>query len=319
MIKLLQIVGPGASDEQAAAIAGGLDRAKFEVKLVREAESALPKVLAESRPDVVHCYSSKAVLAAKSSGVKKIFYSPCGYPSLSPEIPFVKRLLNRLSEGTAARSAATIASSPSEAEQARNLGAANVAVIPDAYLGGFPEPKPHEGLVVGSSGPMTRAHNPDAWVLLAQRLCDSRNGLSCLWIGGGEGECLARVNLTNMNLLSKVEVTGTVPADAARERLRGLDLFVHFTHPGASTAPILDAMACSLAVVASDIPAHRDAVEHGATGYLVKNEVELLERCQALLDDDDLRQRLGAAGRVKVLREFSRERQLSELSRLYSA
>src|ERR1700722_9715822 len=117
---------------------------------------------------------------------------------------------------------------------------------------------------------MTRAHNPDAWVLLAQRLCDSRNGLSCLWIGGGAEEPAARVNLTNMNLLSKVEVTGVVAPDAARERLRGLDLFVHYTGEGSSSAPILDAMASGLAVVASDLPTHRDLIEDGITGYLVK-------------------------------------------------
>ena len=37
-------------------------------------------------------------------------------------------------------------------------------------------------------GRMTHARNPDAWVRLGQRLCDSRNGVKCLWIGGGEDE-----------------------------------------------------------------------------------------------------------------------------------
>ena len=282
MIKIIQIGASSVSD--------GLDPAKFEVTRAKDAAGfgELRRLFAERHPDVVHSFSSKAaVFAAKSVGVKKILYTP--------------RSSDRIFE-----TAATL------------LGA-KIAVVRDAYLGAFPEPKPHEGLVAGSSGPMTRAHNPDAWVLLAQRLCDSRNGLTCQWIGGGEEEPAARVNLTNMNLLSKVEVTGVLPDDAARDRLPGLDLFVHYTLAGASPAPILDAMACGLPVVASDLPAHRDAVVDGVTGYLVKNEVELLERCQALLDDDDLRLRLGAAGRVRILSEFSRERQLSALSRLYSA
>ena len=282
MIKIIQVAGSPISD--------GLDPAKFEVVFVKDTAGfgELRRLFAERRPDVVHAFSSKAaVFAAKAAGVKKIIYTP--------------RASDRIFETAATLLDATIAS------------------VRDAYHGGFPEAKAHEGLLVGSSGPMTPAHNPDAWVLLAQRLCDSRNGLSCLWIGGGEDEAAARVNLTNMNLLSKVEVTGAIPNDTARERLRGLDLFVHYTLAGASTAPILDAMALGLAVVAADIPAHRDLVEDGVTGYLVKNEVELLERCQSLLDDDDLRQRLGAGGRGKVLREFSRERQLAELSRLYSA
>ena len=44
-----------------------------------------------------------------------------------------------------------------------------------------------------------------------------------------------------------------------------------------------------------------------------------LERCQALLDDDDLRRKMGDAGRERVRREFSPESRLAELSRLYSA
>jgi glycosyltransferase involved in cell wall biosynthesis len=293
MIKVIQVVevaGPAA--QQAAAVRKGLDPAKFEVSAVGDS-SQLRRLFAERRPDVVHAYSFglPARTAAKSAGVKKIFCGPRADESSTRGV--LDRLIGRF--------------------------APPAVVVRDAYLGGFPEAKPHEGLLVGSLGEMTPAHNSDAWVLLAQRLCDSRNGLSCLWIGGGEEEPAARVNLTNMNLLSKVEVTGLLPEDAARERLRGLDLFVHYTLAGAPSAPILDAMAAGLPVVASDLPAHREAVEDGVTGYLVKNEVELLERCQALLDDDALRLRLGAAGRERLRREFSLDKRLAELSRLYSA
>jgi glycosyltransferase involved in cell wall biosynthesis len=292
MIKIIQVVGGELASQQAAAIRKGLDPAKFDVS-VAEGSADLRRLFAEKRPDVVHAYAFglPARAAAKSAGVKKVFCGPHADESSTGGV--LDWLTGKF--------------------------APPAVVVRDAYLGGFPEPKAHEGLVAGSLGEMTPAHDPDAWVLLAQRLCDSRNGLSCLWIGGGEEEAAARINLTNMNLLSKVEVTGALPADAARERLRGLDLFVHYTRAGAPADPILDAMAAGLPVVASDIPAHREAVEDGVTGYFVKNEVELLERCQALLDDDDLRRRLGAAGRERVRREFSPERRLAELSRLYSA
>ena len=252
MIKIFQVAECGASDgtgKQVAAVCNGLDPAKFEVSLVYAVRSGSPeeyrakcpgakaayhvpglalnklrRLFAEHRPDVVHAHASKAGLsariAAKSAGIAKIFYGPRGYAFLSPDRSAAARALNRTLEKAAARIGATIAASPFEAELARKLGAKSVSVVLDAYLGGFPEPKAHDGLVVGSLGAMTRANDPDAWVLLAQRLCDSRNGLSCLWIGGGEGEDQARVNLTNMNLLSKVEVAGALAEDAARERLK---------------------------------------------------------------------------------------------------
>jgi glycosyltransferase involved in cell wall biosynthesis len=166
---------------------------------------------------------------------------------------------------------------------------------------------------------MNAASDPDAWVLLVQRLTDSRNGVRCEWIGGGEGEEKARTDLTNMNLLMKVSVTGALASEQARERMRGLDIFVRYSRGEAASGAVLEAMALGLPVVASDAPAHRDLVEDGTSGFLVKNEVELLERCQLLIDDAGLRRKLGEAGRERVRREFSLEAMISGLSRLYSA
>jgi glycosyltransferase involved in cell wall biosynthesis len=194
-----------------------------------------------------------------------------------------------------------------------------VHTVCDAYLGEFREPLTHDGLAVGSCGRLTYARNPDAWVLLAQRLTDSRNGLKCLWIGGGEDEPRIRTQLENMNLTARVALTGWVASEQARERLRSLDLFVHYSRWDALPNAVLEAMAAGLPVVASNNSGNRDAVVDGVTGFIVKNEVELLERCQSLIDDKALRLKLGAAGRERVRREFSRDRMISELSRLYTA
>lgn len=326
-IKVLQVVdasADGAAAAQAAAIRDGLDPARFEADVVdasARSVAGLRRIFLERRPDVVHAQGSqggaRARAAAKAAGVRKIFYTPHGYAFLSRERSAAARALDLLIERGAAKFGATIAASESEAAAARRLGPA-VRLVPDAYLGDFPEPRPHDDVVVGSFGDMSRARHPDAWVLLAQRLTDSRNGVKCSWIGGGEGEAKARTDLTNMNLLMKAAVTGRLPPAEARERLRGLDVFVQYSRWDAAPDALLDAIALGLPVVASDLPAHRDAVVHGETGFLVKDEVELLERCQELLDDADLRRRLGAAGRERLRRERSRERQLAELSRLYS-
>jgi glycosyltransferase involved in cell wall biosynthesis len=359
VFEVVECGGPGGTGEQVAAICNGLDPARFNVSLVyavrggspeeyrakcRGAKTAyyvpemtreiapaadaaalrkLHRLFAEHRPDVVHAHSSKAGVlaraAAKAAGIKKIFYTPHGYGFLMLDRSAASRALYRTIEKAAARIGATIAVSPSEGAQAKRLGAKSVSVVCDAYLGDFPEPLAHDGLLVGSCGRMTHARNPDAWVLLVQRLCDSRNGVKCVWIGGGEDEARTRENLVNMNLLTKVAVTGWLPAEAARERLRGLDLFVHYSRWDAMPNAVLEAMALGLPVVASDVPGNRDAVIDGATGFLVKTEIELLERSQQLLDDEPLRRKLGAAGRERVRREFSRERMLAELSQLYSA
>lgn len=359
VFEVVECGGPGGTGEQVAAICNGLDPARFEVSLVYAVRGGSPEdyrakcagakaaffipemtreialihdlgatrrlrgLFAEHKPDVVHAHSSKAGVlaraAAKAAGVKTVFYTPHGYGFLQQDRSAVSRLLYKTVEKAAARLGATIACAPGEAAAAASLGGGRVHTVCDAYLGEFVDPLPHDGIVIGSCGRLTYARNPDAWILLAQRLTDSRNGLKCVWIGGGEDEARARVLMENMNLAGRAELTGWLTAEKARERLRALDLFVHYSRWDALPNAVLEAMAAGLPVVASDNAGNRDAVEDGVTGFLVESEVELLERCQQLVDDKALRLRLGAAGRERVRREFSRERMLAELSRLYAA
>lgn len=359
VFEVVECGGPGGTGEQVAAICNGLDPAKFSVSLVYAVRGGAPEeyrakcagareahyvpemtreisplgdldalrklkaLLAEHRPDVVHAHSSKAGVlaraAAKAAGIKTVFYTPHGYGFLQADRSAASRFLYKTIEKAAARFGETIACAPGEAAAAAALGGGPVHTVCDAYLGEFLEPVPHDGVAVGACGRLTYARNPDAWLLLAQRLTDSRNGLKCVWIGGGEDEARLRTHLENMNLPGRVDITGWLPSEQARERLRALDLFVHFSRWDALPNAVLEAMAAGLPVVASDNSGNRDAVVDGVTGFIVKDEVELLERCQRLIDDKALRLRLGAAGRERVRREFSRERMLAELSRLYSA
>jgi glycosyltransferase involved in cell wall biosynthesis len=75
---------------------------------------------------------------------------------------------------------------------------------------------------------------------------------------------------------------------------------------GLPMAP-LEAMASGLAVIATDVPGHREVVENGATGLLVPPDdaPALAAAIESLLDDPDRRRRMGEAGRARVLREFT--------------
>jgi len=75
---------------------------------------------------------------------------------------------------------------------------------------------------------------------------------------------------------------------------------------GLPMAP-LEAMASGLAVIATDVPGHREVVEDGATGLLVPPDdaPALAVAIESLLDDPDRRRRMGEAGRARVLRDFT--------------
>ncbi|MEK7743307.1 MAG: glycosyltransferase, partial [Elusimicrobiota bacterium] len=274
--------------------------------------------------DVVHAHSSKAGYLARTAawaaGVPKVFYSPRGYAFQMLDRSPLSRSLYRALEASVSWIGEVVACSESEAELARALLFARVRVARDAYLGELPhEISSQEGpVVIAASGRMSFPRNPEAFVDLAKRLCGSRNGVRCLWIGGGELESTVRERTRGLGLDGKLEATGWLPHEEALARLKAVSLFVHYSRWEGLPNSVLEAMALGLPVVASDIPSNRELVRPGEHGFLDKTEAELYERVLALIDDAPLRLRMGKAGRALVEKEYRLPRLLSDLSALYS-
>ncbi|MDE8350161.1 MAG: glycosyltransferase, partial [Acidocella sp.] len=71
----------------------------------------------------------------------------------------------------------------------------------------------------------------------------------------------------------------------------------------------LEAAAAGKPLVTSDVPGCRETVVDGVTGFIVppRNAPALAAALKKLIDDPDLRARMGAAGRLRTEREFADE------------
>ena len=69
---------------------------------------------------------------------------------------------------------------------------------------------------------------------------------------------------------------------------------------------LIEAAACGRAVVTTDVPGCRDAIESNITGLLskVKDANSLAEQIEKLILDTNLRKNMGRAGRVFAQKEF---------------
>lgn len=68
---------------------------------------------------------------------------------------------------------------------------------------------------------------------------------------------------------------------------------------------ILQYMACGVAPVASNVGFNREIIEHGKDGFLVDRPEQWAEYVLLLAEKPELRARMAAAGREKVVRDFS--------------
>jgi glycosyltransferase involved in cell wall biosynthesis len=103
-----------------------------------------------------------------------------------------------------------------------------------------------------------------------------------------------------------------MPNDAVPAVFSGADLFCLPSHYEREAMPlvILEAMRHALAVVATDWRGIPSMVTHGETGFLVpvRDPDAVADRLQQLIQNPDLRRRMGDSGRRRFERDFTVER-----------
>ena len=89
-------------------------------------------------------------------------------------------------------------------------------------------------------------------------------------------------------------------------------------YEGQSNA-IMEAMACGVPVVATDIPGTRDLIVPDRTGYLVPvgDRAAIARHTRRILDDPGLADRLAKAARQRMHEEFSVEKMIARYTELY--
>ena len=105
-----------------------------------------------------------------------------------------------------------------------------------------------------------------------------------------------------------------------KELLDSIDIAVLPSYREGLPRSLLEASACQLPCVASDVPGCNQVIEDGVTGYLVepKKIDELALAMERLIDDPDLRKWLGLAARERVSRLFSEEMVIEQTLAIYN-
>ena len=101
--------------------------------------------------------------------------------------------------------------------------------------------------------------------------------------------------------------------------IKGFDLFAMSSVTEGLGTSLLDAMACSRAIVATRAGGIPEIVEDGVTGVLVepRDHAAMAREIVRLLKDDDGRRRMGEGGFARVNERFTVERMVAETAAVY--
>lgn len=192
----------------------------------------------------------------------------------------------------------------------------------DRLVGAAPIPRETFGLgrdrfVLGTVARFDPVKRLDTLVGALRAL--ERPCVSLLLVGGGpEADRLRRL-VAAAHLNGRVVFTGWLD-DSARV-YPAIDLYVAASAKEGLPLAVLEAMGAGLAVVATDVPGHRDVVRDGATGLLVPagDERALAAAIETLMDDPERRGRMGRAGRERVRTEFGIGAMVERTAEVYRA
>lgn len=130
-----------------------------------------------------------------------------------------------------------------------------------------------------------------------------------LLVGGRPNEGLEAYDQVKAALPVWVEVAGPTEPAEMPSVYQSADIFCLPSWWEAMPLTVLEAMACGLAVVASDVGDVRKLVNHGVTGLVVppREPTALADALALLMTDAEASSRMGAAGRTSAVSSYDSE------------
>ena len=146
----------------------------------------------------------------------------------------------------------------------------------------------------------------------------------CRIVGQGRLRPVLKARLEELGLTSEVKLVGILGQDGVVAEYAGADIFALPCVVGADgnrdglPVSIVEAQASGLPVVTTDVTGIVEAVDDGVSGHIVpqRSPEALAESLRRLIDDEELRVRLGRAARAAAEAKFDRRETSAQLLRL---
>lgn len=138
----------------------------------------------------------------------------------------------------------------------------------------------HDQLVLISSRPWMELYGIEILIDGFMAAYRSAPQLRLLLLNSGPLETRVKSALENAGLSDAVHFAGTIAQDQLPQYYRAADLYLSASRSDGSSVSLLEAMACGLPAIVSDIPGNREWVEPGRNGWLFEdgNSAALTQR-----------------------------------------
>jgi len=173
-------------------------------------------------------------------------------------------------------------------------------------------------LLVGLISYLRTYKGHEYFIDAAGQIASKREDVTFIIVGEGPEEQTIRRLIEQRQLTSRIRMLGF--RDDLLNIFRSLDVFAIPSVEGDTIPQVLmQALAMGVPVVSTTVGSIPDVVIEGETGFVVppRNSTELAEKITILLDNSELRRRMGANGRALVESSYSIEKMLDRMEAVY--
>lgn len=290
----------------------------------------LIRIIRRYKPDIIHVFIDTAYalygrLAAILSGHPRVIVGERAHPTYTPRWYILLRrfVLNRAVRLIAANSEAAVSyliagmALPRQKAVFIPNGIEIERLETEANLG--PAELPEEwkrATLVGCVADLSPRKNPDLFLQVARQVTTKYGHVKFVWVGGGLLSEHVEQERRAFDLESSVLFAGhqkEIP-----RWLKAMDIFLlTSTFEGMPNA-VMEAMVMGLPCVVTDAGGSRELVRDGVTGFVVPvgDDAALCRQLSRLIDDTELRQTMGNAGRTAI-QAYDVQRMADAYGRVY--
>lgn len=275
---------------------------------------AIRKILKQYKPNIIHLHSSKAGVLGRFASINvikrhNIFYSPHGYSFLSHEFSNKKKKLFYAIEKYSQKilGGTTVACGDTELEIANEIGKGVLVRngIDFNKMGDIIPKRSNTKLTVGTLGRISIQKNPMLFNEIALRFPE----FNFIWIGYGD--------LKDLLTAPNITITGWLTnKNEILSHLSGLDIYIQTSSWEGLPIAVLEAMALSKPVIATNIIGNKDVVLNDNTGFLF-NKIDELGEIFKKLESSSIRIEYGENGLKRCKDLFDITKNFQDLKEIY--
>jgi len=148
----------------------------------------------------------------------------------------------------------------------------------------------------------------------------SKRFANCVWLFVGDGNLSEhyKQQARELGLADRIKFTGLLPPSQIPLAIQSSDMLVHCSLREGLARTLPQAMLCGRPAISFDVDGAKEVVNEN-TGRLIepKNVEQLIEACAELIENADLRQKLGRAGKESVKEKFAPDTMVDTIEEVY--